>query len=863
MLPVYLRKVLLPLCALAALAGCGGGGSDGPPPPPPNNTPVLTTTTFAATEDTAFAGQLAATDAESQALTFARVTDAQHGAVTISTAGAVAYTPSANYSGADTFSVRVTDSAGGTTTGTVTINVAAVNDVPVFTLLSLNTNEDVVLNSALNTNVIDPDPTNTFTFTVTAAPAHGALTVSTAGAAVFTPAANYNGTDSFAVRISDGAGGEVTATVTVNILAVNDEPVLTTTQVSVAEDGVLSAQLAATDIDNQTVVYQLGNGAGSPSHGQASISPTGLLTYTPNANYNGADTLMVGMADSATTLTLRALAITVNPVNDPPLAAEDLLRVPADAPVVTVPVLANDRDIDGDTLTITIISSQPGGGTLAVNASNEVTFSRDNQFNGPIRFRYRITDAAGVTAEADVRAVIGDFSGIYYLTDETTVGQLELHWFDGLRVYRLGADLDPGDVITSFEMSGDGQAVAYKVDSANVSRIFLTGPTAADSRVVFTSAVKPPGSPFSVGYKLNRNGNYLLVSDPHAAGGWARYMVRTLDGLQTPIASNAPQIVSIPNFAFSPANDDFYFQAQIGGSPPPMSSTGFVTLFRGNSASPGTVTQVGAPYPAISNGNGSGFDLTPTSDGRYVVHAENLYSNGPKFSALVYDSVTNTEAVVYRRPVGIEFGMSNSFRLNNEGSRVCFMTPEPGAPSSGPARFIVGSLNAPASAAPVTPVVYFGYQCRFSSDNHTIFYLAMPTQTSPEQIYSVDAAAPATPVAVNRPFLAGEALEEWWVARTAPRLAFATRFAAGETNFYSVSLDAPGTFITFATNVFDDRSMPGELDRNGFMLAYSKRLAPLTGPRRLTLLSTQSASFSWSLTRADTTTGMVQYEWAP
>ncbi len=858
---VYLRKALISFCTLSALAGCGGGGSDGPPPPPPNVAPVLTTTTLAATEDTAFAGQLAATDAEGQALTFARVTDAQHGTVTVSAAGAVAYTPTANYSGADTFSVRVTDSAGGATTGTVTINVAAVNDLPVFTAAALTTNEDVVLNLQLSASVADPDG-NPLTFAVATAPAHGAVTVSAAGASAYTPAANYNGTDSFAVSINDGAGGTTTGTVSVTIAAINDEPVLTTTQVSVAEDGVLTAQLAATDIDNPTVVYQLGNGAGGPAHGQASISPTGLLTYAPDANFNGADTLMVGMADSATTLTLRALAITVNPVNDAPSASEDLLRVAADAAVVTLPVLSNDTDVDGDTLAVTILS-QPGGGTLAVNASNEITFTRDNQFNGPIRFRYRITDTAGVTAEADARAVIGDFAGIYYLSDETTVGRAELHWFDGLRVARLGADLEPGDVVTSFAMAGDGQAVAYMVDNPTVSRIFLTGPTATDARLVFTSGAKLLAASSSVSFKLNRNGNYLLVSDPHAAGGRVRYMVRTSDGMQTGVGASTPEIVNVMHWAFSPANDDYYVQAQVGGSNT-SSGTGYLTLFHGQSGFPSTLTQVGAVYPAPSNGGGSGVNITPTSDGQYAVHAEYIFSPSTKSSVLVFDRVTNTDVPVYRRPGAGEFGAGNTFAVSNDASRVCFMFTEPGASSSsGPARVIVGRLNAPASAAPVTPVFESGVECRFGVDNRTIFYLARNTSTSPGQILSVDSAAPGTPVLVNRAPLAAETLERWWLARTAPRLAFATRYAGGEIDFYSVSLDAPGTFITFATNVFDDGSMPGQLDRNGFTLAYSKRTTPTTGLRRLTLLSTQTADFNWPLTRADTTTGLVQFEWAP
>jgi VCBS repeat-containing protein len=860
MLSAYRRKALLPLCTLSALAGCGGGGSDSPPPPA-NAIPVLTSTTFAGTEDTPFAGQLTATDGENQALTFARVTDPQHGQVTISASGAVAYTPTANYSGADTFSVRVTDSANGSSTGTVTINLAAVNDVPVYAAATLATPEDVVLNSQLTAFITDPDA-NPLTFTVTAAPAHGALTLSAGGAAVFTPVANYNGADSFGFSVSDGAGGQASGTVTINIAAVNDAPVLTTAQLSVTEDGVLTAQLASTDIENQTVVYQLGNGAGSgAAHGQASISPTGLLSYTPDANFSGADTLMVGLADSATTLTLRPLAITVTPVNDAPVAYEDLLRVPANSAIVVLPVLTNDIDVDGDTLNITLLS-QPGGGTLAVNASNQVTFTRDNDFNGPIRFSYRVTDAAGITAEAEVRAVIGDFSGIYYLSDETTVGQLELHWFDGLRVYRLGTDLEAGEEISSFAMSGDGLSVAYVVENATASRVFITGPSASDSRLVFTSGVKPPNSPVYPTIKLNRNGSYLLVSDAFAAGGRATYVVRTADGMQTVVGGSTPEIVALLDWVFSPANDDFYVQAQVGGSTT-TSGTGYLTMFQGQSGLASTLTQVGAVYPAPSNGGGSGLNIAVTSDGRYALHQELFFSPALQSSVLVYDRTANTEAPVYRRPVPSEVGMWNGFALSNDGSRVCFMFRQPGSGTFGPSTIVAGRLSAPSLAAPVTPVFNNVDRCRFASDNRTILFLAMATSVSPEQVYSVDAAAPVTPVIVNRPNLPGESFERWWVARTAPRLAFATRYAGGEIDFYSASLDAPGTFITFATDVFDDGSMPGVLDRQGFILAYSKRPAPLSGLRRLTLLSTQSASYSFSLTRPNTSTGLVQFEWAP
>jgi hypothetical protein len=78
-----------------------------------------------------------------------------------------------------------------------------------------------------------------------------------------------------------------------------------------------------------------------------------------------------------------------------------------------------------------------------------------------------------------------------------------------------------------------------------------------------------------------------------------------------------------------------------------------------------------------------------------------------------------------------------------------------------------------------------------------------------------------------------------------------------------VAFDSPGTFIDFASGFFDDGSLPAKPDFDGLLLAYSKRPAINSGLRRLTLLRTQSAGYSFSLTRADTSTGLQQFEWAP
>jgi VCBS repeat-containing protein len=109
----------------ALLAACGGGSK--------NHDPVLTAASLTGTEDTVLTGQLSATDEDGDPVTFARATAATHGTVTVSASGAVSYTPNANYAGTDSFTVTVSDDDGGTSTGTVSITLAGVNDAPDFT----------------------------------------------------------------------------------------------------------------------------------------------------------------------------------------------------------------------------------------------------------------------------------------------------------------------------------------------------------------------------------------------------------------------------------------------------------------------------------------------------------------------------------------------------------------------------------------------------------------------------------------------------------------------------------------------------------------------------------------------------------
>jgi VCBS repeat-containing protein len=154
-------------------------------------------------------------------------------------------------------------------------------------------------------------------------PAHGAVTVNADGTFSYTPAANYNGTDTFTYRLSDPStgSGQVLesnlATVSITLTAVNDAPVVADVQATTAEDTALVIALGAyaTDVDSTTLTTQIVTG---PTHGVLVANADGSYTYTPTANYNGADSFTYKANDGALDSNIATVSLNVTAVNDAP-----------------------------------------------------------------------------------------------------------------------------------------------------------------------------------------------------------------------------------------------------------------------------------------------------------------------------------------------------------------------------------------------------------------------------------------------------------------------------------------------------------------------------------------------------------------
>jgi T1SS-143 domain-containing protein len=364
-----------------------------------NDAPAAGADTASTAEDVAVVIDVLAndSDADGDPLTVTAAT-AGNGSVTIDpVTGALTYTPNANFSGSDTISYTVSDGGGGTTTGTVAVTVSPVADAPVAVADAVTVTEDTPFSSVVSLIANDTDgdgDTLTAVAGTFATAQGGSVTIAADGSYVYTPAANFNGTDSFTYTVTDGALTD-TGAVTLSVTAVNDTPTAGADTASTAEDIPVVIDVLANDSDADGDPLTVT--AASATNGSVTIDPvTGALTYTPNANFNGSDTISYTVSDGAGGTSIGTVAVTVSPVADSPIAVDDAVTVIEDTPLTsTVSLIANDTDGDGDTLTAvagTFATAQ--GGSVTIAADGSYTYTPAANFNGTDSFIYTVTDGA-------------------------------------------------------------------------------------------------------------------------------------------------------------------------------------------------------------------------------------------------------------------------------------------------------------------------------------------------------------------------------------------------------------------------------------------------------------------------------------
>ena len=399
-----------------------------------NDAPVASDNVYATNEDTPVGGNLINDDTgagvdndvdgdplQIDPISVGTFVTLQGGSVTIAIDGTFTYTPPTSYAGPDSFSYTLTDGVL-TDTAMVSLTISAVNDAPdavddgVF-----NVNEDTSLVITPLGNDSDPEG-DTLTLIqidgnaivaggAPVAVANGSVTLALDGVTLtFTPVADFNGPAAFTYSIDDGNGGQDTATININVVAINDAPIAVADgPFSVNEDGTISIDVIGNDSDpdgdaitiSQVNGLPIAEGGNSVAVANGTVSLVGgQLVFTPDANYNGPASFNYTITDGSLTA-VATVSGTVTTINDAPVALLNTYSTPEDIAlggnlITDDTGVGVDFDVDGDALIIdpasvgTFVTAQ--GGSVTINADGSFIYTPFLNFSGQDSFTYTVSD---------------------------------------------------------------------------------------------------------------------------------------------------------------------------------------------------------------------------------------------------------------------------------------------------------------------------------------------------------------------------------------------------------------------------------------------------------------------------------------
>jgi large repetitive protein len=350
-----------------------------------------------------------------QAPTNGVVTVDNNGTPTNPTDDRIVYTPNANFNGNDNFIYRIEDANGDFDTAIVTIRITAQNDLPTAMRDSVTTSEDATVTGTVATNDFDVDGNlNPNSFTLTTLPTRGTIVLNPDGTYTYTPTVGYFGTDSVEYQVCDLTGLCDKEWLIITINFVNDAPVATNDVVNATEDTPLSNSVAtnATDVDGDLNPDSF-VAIDAPVNGTIVMNPNGTYTYTPNLNFNGVDSVHYQVCDLSTPslCDTATIIITVNAVNDKPVATNDVVTATEDTPLNdSVVTNATDGDNNLDPNSFVLIDA-PTNGTLVLNPNGSYTYTPNANFNGLDSVHYQVCDLS-TPALCDTALIIVNISNV-------------------------------------------------------------------------------------------------------------------------------------------------------------------------------------------------------------------------------------------------------------------------------------------------------------------------------------------------------------------------------------------------------------------------------------------------------------------
>jgi len=364
-----------------------------------NNPPVANDVSATGDEDSVIPWTPSVSDPDQDPLTCSIVSQPTNGSASVdSDCASGTYTPNLDFNRSDSFTYKANDGKEDSNIAAVSVTVNPVNDAPVANDDSATTQEDTPITIDVLANDTDVDG-DTLTVTNLAQPSNGTATLDAGPTVTYAPNPGFVGEDTFTYTANDGTFDSNVATVTVTVEAVNDPPVASDDSAATQEDTPVTIDVLANDTDPDGDALTVTN-LTQPSNGTATLNADQTVTYTPKADFNGTDSFTYTANDGKDDSNVATVTVTVEAVNDAPVANNDSATTQEDT-AVTINVLANDTDPDGDALTVPNLT-QPSNGTAILNPEQTVTYTPNPGFVGDDTFTYTANDG---TLDSNVATV--------------------------------------------------------------------------------------------------------------------------------------------------------------------------------------------------------------------------------------------------------------------------------------------------------------------------------------------------------------------------------------------------------------------------------------------------------------------------
>jgi len=286
--------------------------------------------------------------------------------------GNVLYTPSADYNGvtAIRYTVGDTNTPQETAQGLLTVNVTPINDAPVNTSTisdpkTYQATEDTASQIDMSAYISDVESDQVVISSVTYT---GTGDVSITGdnlVITYNPAADFRDAEDIYFTASDVNGGVVSGHLIVNVQPVDDAPVAIPDSATVSEDSsnnVIDVKLNDTDDDDSYTELVISGEVITETSASGIIEASGSvsianqkISYTPAANFFGTETIEYTLTDTEGGVSTGTVVVTVTNTNDGPSATDDAATTEANRSV-TIYVLDNDSDVEGDSLLIASVT---------------------------------------------------------------------------------------------------------------------------------------------------------------------------------------------------------------------------------------------------------------------------------------------------------------------------------------------------------------------------------------------------------------------------------------------------------------------------------------------------------------------------